>query len=113
MPHSISPEYPVSPDQDPVAEEPKTDNVETLESEGPAVTNRNGPIRESQPSDDQDITMPDASAREERTPVKAEPISEVKLEDLFADIDSDEEFSSSTSQDVKVSSSPIAPASPV
>jgi DNA primase small subunit len=40
-------------------------------------------------------------------------MAEVKLEDLFADMDSDEEFPSSTSQDVMISSSLEAPASPV
>jgi DNA primase small subunit len=113
MPHSVSPEDPVSPDQNATIEEPKTENVETQESEGTAVADSVGLIGESQASDDQDITMADAGAVEEKTPIKVEATAEVKLEDLFADMDSDEEFPSSTGQDVKISSSPEAPASPV
>jgi DNA primase small subunit len=57
--------------------------------------------------------MTDAGAAGEKTLVKVETTAEVKLEDLFADMDSDEEFPSSSGQDVKISSSPAAPASPV
>jgi DNA primase small subunit len=113
MPHSVSPEDPPSPDQDAIVEEPKTDYVETQGSEGTAVADSIGPIGESQASDDQDMTMADADVEEEKTPVKAEPAADIKLEDLFADMDSDDEFPSSTDQDMKISSSPEAPASPV
>ena len=113
MPHSVSPEDPASPGQDVVVEEPKTDDVETLESENTAVADSIGPIGKSQASDDQDMTMADAGAVEEKIAIKVETTAEVKLEDLFADMDSDEEFPSSTGQVVKISSSPEAPASPV
>ena len=112
MPHSVSPEDPASPDQGATIEEPRVD-VETQESEGTAVADSMEPIGESQTSDEQDMTMADAGAVEETIPVKVETATEVKLEDLFADMDSDEEFPSSTVQDVKISSSPDAPASPV
>jgi DNA primase small subunit len=113
MPHSVSPEDLASPDQNVVIEEPQTENVETQESKGTAFADSIGPIGESQTSDDQDMTMADAGAVEDKTPVKVETTAEVKLEDLFADMDSDEEFPSSTGQDMKISSSPEAPASPV
>jgi DNA primase small subunit len=113
MPHSVPPEEPASPDQNATAEEPRAENVGTQETEGTAVADSIGPIGESQASDDPDMTMADAGAVEEETPIKVEATAEVKLEDLFADMDSDEEFPSSTGQDVKISSSPEAPASPV
>lgn len=113
MPHSVSPEDPASPDQGPNIEEPKRENVETQESEGTAVADSLGLIEESQNSEDQDMTMCDVAAVEEQLSVKVETTAEVKLEDLFADMDSDEEFPSSTGQNVKISSSPEAPASPV
>jgi DNA primase small subunit len=113
MPHSVSPEDPESPVKDVIIEEPKAENVETQQSEGTAVANSMDPIRESQTSDDLDMTMAGVGAVEEMVPVKAECLAEVKLEDLFADMDSDEEFPSSTGQDGKISSSPDAPASPV
>jgi DNA primase small subunit len=113
MPHSVSPEDPASPDEDAIVPEPKTENVDTQESEGTAVADSIGPIEENHASDDQDMTMADAGIEEEKIPVKAESMAEVKLEDLFADMDSDEEFPSSTSQDVMISSSLEAPASPV
>lgn len=113
MPHSVSLEGSASPGQDPIIEEPKIENVETQESEGTVVADNIGPIGESQTSDNQDMSMADIGAVEEKTLKKVETATEVKLEDLFADMDSDEEFPSSTGQDVKISSSPEAPASPV
>jgi DNA primase small subunit len=113
MPHSVSPEDPASPDQGAIVEEARTDNVETQDSEGTAVADNMGPIGDSQTSEDPDMTMADAGAIEEKITVKVETATEVKLEDLFADMDSDEEFPSSTGQDIKISSSPEAPASPV
>jgi DNA primase small subunit len=110
MPHSVSPEGPASPNQDEIVEEPKPDNIER---EGTAVAESIRPIRESQNSDDQDMTMADTDSGEENTPVKTEITPELKLEDLFADIDSDEEFPCSTSQDVKTPNSPEAPESPL
>jgi DNA primase small subunit len=108
MPHSVCPEDSASPDHDAIVQEPNTDNVKR---EGTVVANTIGPIGESQTSDDRDMTMAVAGLEQENPPVKTEITSEVKLEDLFADMDSDEEFSTSTGQDVKISSSPEAPAS--
>jgi DNA primase small subunit len=65
---------------------------------------------------DQDMTMADVQAVDDEVPnANAEIKSEVKLEDLFADMDSDDEFSSSNvkSQDLKSSGSQEAPSSPV
>lgn len=118
MPHSVSPEEPATPNEDAIVEEPKPDNVETQESEGTAIADSVGPIGESQASEgvDEDMAMEDAGGEEEEIsepPVKTEIKSEVKLEDLFADIDSDEEFPSSAGQDEKLSSSPEAPEPPM
>lgn len=38
---------------------------------------------------------------------------DIKLEDLFADVDSDEEFPSSRPDQIKPSSPPVAPSSPM
>lgn len=113
MPHSVSPEESASPDADAIIGEPKPENIELHESAGTVVADSVGPIEPSQASDDQDMMMADAGAAEEKMPVKMEATAEVKLEDLFADMDSDEEFPSSTGQDVKISNSPEAPASPL
>jgi len=113
MPHSISPEESASPDADAIIGEPKPENIELQESDGTVAADSMGPIEQSQASDDQDMTMSDAGAVEEKMPIKVEATAEVKLEDLFADMDSDEEFPSSTGQDVKTSNSPEAPASPL
>ena len=59
---------------------------------------------------DQEMTMVEAEAQEQPAQDFKE---EVKLEDLFADMDSDEEFPSSNIKDVKIPSSPQAPLSPV
>ncbi|KIN00816.1 hypothetical protein OIDMADRAFT_123127 [Oidiodendron maius Zn] len=64
----------------------------------------------------QDITMADVEAMDENVSnMKTEIKGEVKLEDLFADMDSDEEFSSSNikSQDLKSSGSQEEPSSPI
>lgn len=65
----------------------------------------------------QDISMEDVDGQGEKAPefaVKEEANLdiklEVKLDDLFADVESDEEFSSSN---IKTSSPPEAPSSPV
>jgi DNA primase small subunit len=65
---------------------------------------------------DQDMSMKDVEAIEDNAlNANAEIKSEVKLEDLFADMDSDDEFSSSNikSQDLKSSGSQEGPSSPV
>jgi DNA primase small subunit len=116
MPHSISPEDPSTPDQDTMIGEAETDKVEAQTTDNTAVGDRSNGITQEFDADDRDMTMADADDEEEQIPevvVKAEIKTEVKLEDLFADMESDEEFPSSNGQDVKVSSSPEAPASPV
>ncbi|KAH8590800.1 hypothetical protein B0O99DRAFT_691115 [Bisporella sp. PMI_857] len=63
---------------------------------------------------DNDITMADIGVEGDGLPqVKTEPQAELKLEDIFADIDSDDEFPSSNAQNIKVSSSPEASSSPI
>jgi DNA primase small subunit len=61
---------------------------------------------------EQDMTMADAGVQGQTIPAP-EIKQEIKLEDLFADIESDEEFPSSNARDIKISSSPEAPASPM
>jgi DNA primase small subunit len=101
MPHSLSPEAkPSEPDAN-------MDIAETEESQG--VSNE-----QSQDVEDLDNDMKMEEAGVQGEPVlEAEVKQEVKLEDLFADVDSDEEFLSSAGLDVKASSSPEAPASPM
>jgi DNA primase small subunit len=116
MPHSVSPEDSSIPDQDAMNAEPETINEEVRTIESTLVANPGSSNGNSQESDaaDQDMTMGEVDQEKEaKVAVKEEFKPEVKLEDLFADIESDEEFPSSTSQDIKVSSSPQAPASPM
>ncbi|KAI0017108.1 prim-pol domain-containing protein [Xylariomycetidae sp. FL0641] len=60
---------------------------------------------------DNDIPMAETEPTPETT--NGDGKKEVKLEDLFADVESDEEFPSSRPKDEKASSPPIAPSSPV
>ncbi|KAI2467359.1 prim-pol domain-containing protein [Annulohypoxylon bovei var. microspora] len=92
MPHSISPE---ADTQNAVAEETMTD-----------VPAQNG---DSQTTDN-DVAMTETNT----TPVvtDGDDNKDVKLEDLFADVDSDDEFPSSRPGVDKLSTSPAAPASP-
>jgi DNA primase small subunit len=120
MPHLVSPaELSLTPDDDAMAAHPETQNGGTQETENslaPDTAKSNG---DSQTGDamDQDMTMADAGVEmEEGVPeveTEAETKPDVKLEDLFADIESDEEFPSSNVRDIKLSSSPEAPSSPV
>ena len=100
MPHSVSPEA-----QEPDAEPMATD-VEASQDA-------------SEHEEDEDHDMAMIATRDEATeavadsaPAAAVEKQEVNLEDLFAD-ESDEEFPSSNAQDIKMSSSPEAPASPM
>lgn len=122
MPHSISLEDSATPDHDAVLAETETDKGETQSTEVTVTGDLETSNGVSQESDtvDQDMTMADVGVEGDKIPdIKAEIKSEVKLEDLFADMDSDEEFPSSTgngdgmSQDLKASSSPEVPSSPV
>jgi DNA primase small subunit len=116
MPHSISPEDPSTPDQDTMIGDVEMDKVETQTTDNTSVGDGSNGTTQEDDAEDQDMTMADADDQEEQIPeavVKTEIKTEVKLEDLFADMESDEEFPSSNGQDVKVSSSPEAPPSPV
>lgn len=116
MPHSVSPEDTTT--QDTFIADAETNNDETQTTEDTVMADAAANHGDSQLSEamDQDMTMVDAGVEGEVVPevtVKAEEMSEVKLEDLFADMESDEEFPSSNTRDTKVSSSPEAPSSPV
>ena len=93
MPHSIKEEIPTSP--------PVVDTMLPDADEAPANDEEDA---------DQDMTMVEVGVQEEAEPKVKD---EVKLEELFADMDSDEEFPSSNVKDVKIPSSPQAPLSPV
>jgi DNA primase small subunit len=103
MPHSVSLE----------TREPDFEAVDMIADVGadPSV-----PATERQ-DEDQDMTMAEADVQGEEatqaTDSNEQEKQEVKLEDLFADVESDEEFPSSNVQDLKMSSSPEAPASPM
>ncbi|KAI9745957.1 MAG: hypothetical protein M1818_000638 [Claussenomyces sp. TS43310] len=100
MPHSVAPEAP------PI-------EVDLSTTEAPDYEELAGDEDHSQSVEEQDrdVIMGEAGiegAKSEQPVVK----QDVKLEDLFAEVESDEEFSSSNAQDAKVPSSPEAPASP-
>lgn len=97
---------------------PKTENEETQTNARTMTEDiwRDEGISQSNNAVDQDMTMADLGAVDDiASDVKVELQPEVKLVDLFADDDSDDEFPSSNikSQDLKISSSPEAPPSPV
>jgi DNA primase small subunit len=105
MPHSTSLGDSDSPMANVLLKEDTTEQSRTDEG-----------IIQASGSVDQDMTMADVQAVDDEVPnANAEIKSEVKLEDLFADMDSDDEFSSSNvkSQDLKSSGSQEAPSSPV
>jgi DNA primase small subunit len=107
MPHSITPE-PSSPVTEAVMGEVEMVDEGLIHPGGTPQESgtdsaMSGTLVESQETDS--LTT-DANA------IKTEVKAEVKLEDLFADVESDEEFPSSNI-DAKVSSSPEAPASPL
>lgn len=108
MPHSLSPEKSGSTDQDAMATDTEKSVGEVQPTVAAATTDTQTLDGDSQNSEntDQDTTMVDNEAS--AVVVK----DEVRLEDLFADIDSDEEFPSSTGN-MKVTSSPQAPESPM
>jgi DNA primase small subunit len=101
MPHSVSPE----------AQEPDTEMMETDVEASDASEH-------DEEDQDHEMAMIETSDQPaavvgDSAPVAAVEKQEVKLEDLFADVESDEEFPSSNAQDIKMSSSPEAPASPM
>ncbi|KAH8687456.1 DNA primase small subunit [Tricladium varicosporioides] len=107
MPHSESPKITSAQDETPIAHE--TANGDTQSSENTLI----GDFEMV----DQDMAMEDVGVQGEEAPIsqiKEEVKIEVKLEDLFADFESDEEFPGSNGDDIKISSSPPeAPSSPV
>ena len=115
MPHSVSSED--AKTQDTLIADAGTNNGETQTAEDRVAANSEANNADSQLSEtiDQEMTMADAGVEGEVVPlpIKAEEKIDVKLEDLFADMESDEEFPSSNIQDTKASSPPEAPLSPV
>lgn len=108
MPHSI-PEANSAENEAtiPAGEEMETDEAQTTEME---VTKSEA----TNDKPDEEMTTEDAIPEQGKDTDVAKAKQEVKLEDLFADDDSDDEFPSSNNQKVKVSSSPPeAPSSPV
>jgi len=109
MPHSISPKDTTI--QGIQIADAETNNGDAQTTEGSLTAEDAGTHGESQINEtlDQDMTMadmvPEVIAKEEKP--------EVKLEDLFADMESDEEFPISNNNDTKLLSSPEAPPSPV
>ncbi len=97
MPHSESPE-PKSPQNADV-------HLEDVPLGDPALPNGDSQVS------DGDVAMEDAGDAA-ALPVKKE-VKEVKLDELFVDVDSDEEFPSSRPKDEPTSSSPEAPSSPL
>ncbi|CAL3971772.1 unnamed protein product [Diplocarpon coronariae] len=105
MPHSLSRPGPSALEKNTNADS-GLDNGESQTPEMTRVTGAvegNGITKESD-SSDRDMTMADVAAEPDspEDAVKPEVISEVKLENLFADMDSDDEFPSSTDQDLKI-----------
>jgi DNA primase small subunit len=100
MPHSVSPE--AQPSEQTMADA-------EFDAEMPSSD-----ADDQQDCEDHEMITGEASMKDEiiGSP-KVEPKKEVNLEDLFADIDSDEEFPSSNAQGLEASSPPEAPASPM
>ncbi|RYP71376.1 hypothetical protein DL771_004864 [Monosporascus sp. 5C6A] len=97
MPHSVTPGSgsPLNPTEQTMADAQTTN---TQNGDGQSTGQGN------------DITMAEPDALPATTEGKDK--QEVKLEDLFADVDSDEEFPSSRGEESKPPSSPAAPSSP-
>lgn len=116
MPHSVAPE-----DNNALIDAPdpqvQSNDGETQMTEGTLIAESEGQKGDTQATDstDQDMTMADIGNENEAqdSENKEDTKIDIKLEDLFADIESDDEFPSSAAPDVKISSSPEAPASPV
>jgi DNA primase small subunit len=117
MPHSLSPDNSGTSSEDAMATDLEAVKGEVQAADEAELNDTQTLNNDSQESDavDQDMTMVEVGQDVEipEPVVKEEIKSEVKLEDLFADVESDEEFPSSTGLDIKVSSSPQAPASPM
>lgn len=95
MPHSVSPEEEMPP--------------AGIEDAMADTTIEHGASQES----NDDITMAEPHALPSTSNAAGgDEKKEVKLEDLFADVESDDEFPSSRPQEIKMSSSPEGPSSP-
>lgn len=114
MPHSTSPAEPAAEPEDTIitengpdtaAAEVQAADMEALGLESPGEDSAN--VENA----DEDITMAESGVQGEPVPDMAQK-QDIKLEDLFADEDSDEEFPSSI-VNIKQASSPQAPLSPV
>ena len=106
MPHSVSPEDTTrSSGHDEVMEEGVVVGDEAMAENASEVPQVKSEEIHTNGNDGQDAIMSDT--QEEIEAAKAE----VKLEDLFADVESDEEFPSSGVQEVKTEAEP--PLSPV
>lgn len=109
MPHSISPGGATIQSQENMFDTEETgDDAQIIQEAEDISANKDA----AELNDDDDITMADAGVQGEAIPTPATK-PEVKLEDLFADVESDDEFPSTNAKDKKASSSPEAPASPV
>jgi hypothetical protein len=116
MPHSIPAQESSTPGQDPNIAGTETENGkgQTTDAVAGDPETNNGTSQEDDAFDDMD--MVDVGAEGDDGPeMKTEAKPEVKLEDLFADIGSDDDFPSTKidGEDIKVSSSPEDPPSPL
>lgn len=101
MPHSVSPDSsPPVPGEETLVQMAELD-VAAGESEQ---------VKPETQSDDDDVDM--TMAEVGGAPAVEEPKKEVKLDDLFADVDSDEEFPSSRPTQTQPTSSPGPQSSP-
>ncbi len=102
MPHSVSPEA-----QEPAAEPMATDVDVSHDASEREEEDQDHDMAMIETSDESDPAVGNSAITE------ASVKPEVKLEDLFADVESDEEFPSSNAPDIKMSTSPEAPVSPM
>jgi hypothetical protein len=117
MPHSVSPEDPSAPDQDGMIAEAETGGgTQTIDQTMVRDAEANNGEHQINNVVDQDMEMEDSGIEGEDVPqvkLEVKVKQEVKLENLFADMESDEEFPSSTGQVLKAEGSPEPPSSPM
>jgi DNA primase small subunit len=115
MPHSETPEEDAVPME--TVPQAQDNGGETQMTEGTLMAESEGQNGDSQATDspELDMTMADIGIESavQDVQIKEDTKLDIKLEDLFADMDSDDEFPSSAAPDVKISSSPEAPESPM
>ena len=115
MPHSVSPEDPSAPDQDAMIADAETNGEiqSTSQSIAGEAETSNGDSQNNN-AVDQDMEIENAGAEgDDVFQIKPDAKYDIKLEDLFADVESDNEFPSSIGHDIKVEDSPEAPLSPM